>query len=203
MAEPHEPTEHSLLDDAQAFVLGTALCALGVHLLTHLGLITGQTAGLAVLLSYVTGLSFGLWFFVVNLPFYVLAWLRMGATFTVKSFVAVALLSVLAELIPRYFVIADLNVVAGALLAGGVIGMGLIVLFRHGASLGGIGVLALWLQDTTGVRAGWVQLGFDAALFAVAFLVLDPWIVAWSLAGAVVLNLIIAVNHRKDRYIGR
>ena len=31
-----------------------------------------------------------------------------------------------------------------------------------------------------------------------------PWQpVAWSLLGAVVTNLIIATNHRKDRYVAR
>jgi len=80
------PAPHTRIEDAQAFALGTAMCALGVTMLTHLGLITGQTAGLAVLVSYGTGLSFGLVFFCVNLPFYWLAWLRMGPRFTFKSF---------------------------------------------------------------------------------------------------------------------
>ncbi len=57
------PAPHTRIEDAQAFALGTAMCALGVTMLTHLGLITGQTAGLAVLVSYGTGLSFGLVFF--------------------------------------------------------------------------------------------------------------------------------------------
>jgi hypothetical protein len=31
-----------------------------------------------------------------------------------------------------------------------------------------------------------------------------PWtVVAWSVAGAAVLNGVIAVNHRRDRYIAR
>ncbi|PTX55834.1 putative 5xTM membrane YitT family protein [Litoreibacter ponti] len=198
-----KPIEHSLLEDAQAFVLGTSMCALGVAMLTHLGLITGQTAGLAVLLSYVTGWSFGAVFFVVNLPFYVLAWLQLGPRFTIKSFIAVALLSAISEIMPDHLSFAHLSPWLGALLIGASIGLGLIVLFRHGASLGGIGVLALFLQERAGIQAGWVQLGFDVALFAAAFAVVAPDIVAYSLAGAVVVNLIVAVNHRKDRYIGR
>ncbi len=203
ITEPHKSLQHSLTEDAMAFILGTAMCALGVLFLTHLGLITGQTAGLGVLLSYLTGWPFGWVFFVVNLPFYILAWLRMGPRFTVKSFIAVAMVSGFAELFPKLIALDTLNVPLGAALAGAMIGLGLIVLFRHGASLGGIGVLALYLQDKTGFRAGWTQLAFDAALFACAALVLDLWLVLWSLLGAVVVNLIIAVNHRKDRYIGR
>ncbi|UWQ16527.1 YitT family protein [Jannaschia sp. M317] len=201
--EPHRALRHSLLEDAQALILGTALCALGVQLLTADGLVTGQTAGLGVLLSYVTDWSFGLWFFLLNLPFYVLGWLRMGPVFVAKTVIAVTLVSVISALLPQALAIESLSPWVASALAGAVIGMGLIVIFRHGASLGGIGILALWVQERFGVQAGWVQLGFDALLFAGAALVLDPWLVAASLLGAVIVNLIIAVNHRRDRYIGR
>ena len=196
-------TPHSPLEDAQAFVLATSLCGFSLLMLTHLGLITGQTAGLAVLVSYMTGWAFGPVFFVINLPFYALAWLRMGPRFTIKSFVAVAMLSGVTTLLPGQVAFATLSPLIGALLAGAMAGLSLIVLFRHGASLGGIGVLALYLQDKTGFRAGWTQLAFDAVLFAAAFWVIGGAMVVYSLAGAVVTNLIIAVNHRPDRYTGR
>ncbi|MEM1274760.1 MAG: YitT family protein [Pseudomonadota bacterium] len=203
MAEPHKKLDHSLLEDAMAFALGTALVALGLQFLTHLGLITGQTAGLAVLISYITDWSFGAVFFVLNLPFYLLGLVQLGLRFTVKTAIAVALVSGLSEVFPLLISFENVNPVLGALLAGSTIGVGLLSIFRHGASLGGIGVLALWLQDRLGVQAGWVQLGFDAVLFAAAFLWLDPVMVGLSLLGAVVVNLIVAVNHRSDRYIGR
>ena len=196
-------TPHSPLEDAQAFVLATSLCGLSLLILTHLGLITGQTAGLAVLISYLTGWAFGPVFFVINLPFYALAWLRMGPRFTIKSFVAVAMLSLVTTFLPAHVAFASLTPLVGGLLAGAMAGLSLIVLFRHGASLGGIGVLALYLQDRTGFRAGWTQLAFDAVLFAAAFWVIGGAMVVYSLAGAVVTNLIIAVNHRPDRYTGR
>ena len=80
-------------------------------------------------------------------------------------------------------------------------GAGLLALFRHGGSLGGIGVAALFAQERFGVQAGYVQLGFDALLFAVAFAIFPFWIVVWSLLGAVIVNLVIAINHRRDRYV--
>ena len=142
-------------------------------------------------------------FFALNLPFWALAFWQMGLPFTVKSVIAVSLLSLFADLLPRVLEIGRVEPAVGALLAGGCIGLGLIVLFRHGASLGGVGVLALWLQETTGFRAGWTQLAFDTALFAPALVVLEPLLVAWSLLGAVTVNLFIAVNHRRDRYVAR
>jgi uncharacterized membrane-anchored protein YitT (DUF2179 family) len=80
-------------------------------------------------------------------------------------------------------------------------GSALLALFRHGASLGGIGIVALMLQDRLGWRAGWVQLGFDAVLFALAFLVIEVRLVLISFLGALVVNLVIAINHRRDRYV--
>ena len=194
---------HSLFEDALAFVTGTALCGLSLVMLTHLGLITGQTAGLGVLLSYMTGWGFGPVFFVINLPFYVLALMRMGVRFTLRSFVAVGLLSLMVEILPRYVSFATLDPLVGAILAGMLAGIGLIALFRHSASLGGVGVLALFIQDRTGFRAGWVQFIFDAVLFGAALFVLDPWMVLYSVIGAAVVNVTIALNHRTDRYIAR
>ncbi len=203
MAQPQVITPHSPIEDAQAFALGTAMAALGVTMLTHLGLITGQTAGLAVLVSYLTGWSFGPVFFVLNLPFYWLGWTRLGLRFVVKSLICVTLLSVMTEIFPLLIVFESLDPILGTLLIGAVIGLGLIAIFRHGGSLGGVGVLGLVIQDRTGFRAGYVQLIFDACLFVAAFLVMPTRLVIYSLAGAVVANLIIATNHRADRYTGR
>lgn len=197
-----DPKAHSALEDAQGIVFGSAMAALGIAILTHLGLVTGQTAGLAVLISYASGWAFAPVFFVVNLPFYWLGFRRFGLGFTVKTFLAVGLLSGFTWVAPGWISFARLDPVVGAVLFGLVSGAGLLALFRHGASLGGVGIVALWLQDRFGLRAGWVQLGFDAVLFAVAFWVLqDVWLVALSAVGALVVNLTIAINHRRDRYI--
>jgi uncharacterized membrane-anchored protein YitT (DUF2179 family) len=196
-----EPDRHSPTEDAQGLIYGATMAAFGITILTHLGLVTGQTAGLAVLIAYATGWGFGPVFFTLNLPFYIFGWLRMGTAFTVKTFIAVALLSALSVWLPGQVSFATLNPWVGAVLFGFLSGSALLALFRHGASLGGIGIVALMLQDRLGWRAGWVQLAFDAVLFALAFLVVPPKTVAISVLGAVVVNLVIAVNHRRDRYI--
>lgn len=201
MAEPRTDTGHTWLDDLQGISLGVFLAGIGVHLLTTLGLITGQTAGVAVILSYLTGYSFGLVFFLINIPFYVLAWRRLGVEFTVKSLLSVTALSVMTEIIPAGMVFSHLDPVLGAVTFGALTGVALLALFRHNGSLGGLGVVALLIQDTTGFRAGWVQLIFDGLVFGAAFLLFPPQVVLYSLLGAVVLNLIIAINHRRDRYI--
>lgn len=198
-----DPARHTLLEDTQGLIVGTLLAALSIRFLQAADLVTGQMAGLSLIVAYASGQAFGPVFFVLNLPFWWLAWRRVGAAFTLKTFAAVALLSVFNMLLPLGVDLGPVHPAAAALLAGVTAGAGLLVLFRHGASLGGVGIVAFWLQDTRGLRAGWVQLGFDAVVFALALAVIAPVTVAWSLLGAAVLNLIVATNHRRDRYIAR
>ena len=192
---------HSVLEDSQAVAAGSMLASLGVLLLSSAGLLTGGTAGVAFLLHYATDLSFGLIFFVVNLPFYWIAYRRLGIAFCIKTFLAIAATSALTEVLPGAIGLQHLDPLVVAIFGGLLIGTGMLVLFRHRASLGGFGILALYLQDRFGWRAGLIQLGFDSCVLALSFLVAAPFIIFCSVVGAVVLNLTLAINHRRDRYI--
>lgn len=195
--DPHRPHE-----DVMAMLVGTLFVALGVSFYTQAMLLTGSTAGLAFLLQYATGWRFGIGFFLINLPFYWLAVRRMGWSFTLRTFVAIALVSVFSELTAGWIRIEWLQPLYAALMGGSLIGIGMLVLFRHRTSLGGINILALFLQGRYGWRAGYVQLGIDALIMLVALLVLPVERVGLSVLGAVALNLIIALNHKPGRYMG-
>lgn len=194
---------HSILEDLQGVAAGSMLAALGVTLLASAHLLIGGTAGLGFLLRYSSGFSFGTVFFVLNLPFYWLAYRRLGLAFTLKTFLAVALTSVLTEFLPGLILIVDIDPLIAALFGGLLIGTGMLALFRHRASLGGFGILALYLQDKFGWRAGFVQLGLDAVVLALSFFVASPFIIICSIVAALTLNLTLAINHRTDRYIVR
>lgn len=197
-----EGQQHTLVEDGIALILGTLFVSLGVTLYSHAILLTGSTAGLAFLLQYTSNWSFGPIFFLLNLPFYALAIAKMGWKFTLKTFVAVALLSVFAEMMPQWVVFEQLNAAYAAILGGCLFGVGILMLFRHRASLGGINILALYVQDRFGVRAGTLQMGVDAVILAMAFAVL-PWPqVLLSVLGAGSMNLILTINHKPGRYVG-
>ena len=193
---------HPLWEDALALLLGTAMVALGIAFYSHAGLLTGGTVGLAFLLKYVAGWPFGLVFFTLNIPFYLLAIWRMGWSFTLRTIIAVGLVSLLAELTPNWIRFAELNIYYAALFGGFAMGIGLLMLFRHRASLGGVNILALFLQERFGVRAGTFQMGIDALIVLAAVFIVPPEKVALSVLGAVALNLVLAINHRSDRYMG-
>lgn len=200
-AVPVPPGRHKPHEDIQALLTGTLFVALGVVMFRHTGLITGGTAGLAFLLHYATGWNFSLVFFAINLPFYGLAFQRMGWVFTLKTFAAVALLAVFVQWVPQGITFAALSTGFAAVTGGLLMGAGMLMLFRHRASLGGFNVLVLYLQERFGWRAGHVQMAFDCAIVLAAMAVVDWSQILWSVLGAVVLNMTLAINHRPGRYM--
>ncbi|MFM2057593.1 MAG: hypothetical protein RLY71_1978, partial [Pseudomonadota bacterium] len=197
------PPRHTLFEDAQALLTGTLLIALAVLMYRHAGLLSGGTAGLAFLAHYASGWAFGALFFVINLPFYWVAWRHMGRAFTLKTLVAVLLLSLLTELLPHWLSFQTLQPLLAAVLGGMLMGTGFLILFRHRASLGGVGIVALVLQEQRGWRAGHVQMAIDAAIVAGAFVLVEPLRVLCSILGALALNMVLAINHRPGRYIAQ
>ena len=196
-----DPTRHSLIEDTQGIAFGICMAAVGMHILTFMGFVAGQTTGVAALIAYGFGLPFPAVYFAVSVPFLWFGWRRMGARFAVKTLIAVGALSALTAILPQWLGFSHIHPAFAAVLFGILFGIAALAVVRHGGSFGGISILWLMLQDRTGFPAGYAQLIFDAVLFAVAALVLDSATLGWSFAGAVVFNLFLAINHRKDRYI--
>jgi uncharacterized membrane-anchored protein YitT (DUF2179 family) len=202
MERPDPAERHSLFEDAQAIVTACAFFSLGLTLLGSAGLLMGGTPGIALLVSRVTGFPFGPVYVAVNLPFFWLGVRVLGWRFTLKTFAAIALLAFATEELPHVLQLGPVAPLYAAAMGGALAGVGLLMLFRHEASLGGLNILAIHLQRRFGVRAGVFQLSVDAAIVFASFFVVSPATLALSVAGAVALNLVLAVNHRPGRYMG-
>ncbi|OYU49661.1 MAG: hypothetical protein CFE31_04720 [Rhizobiales bacterium PAR1] len=195
-------SRHALYEDALAILMATLFVAMGVALYSRAALVTGGTAGLGLLVHHATGLGFWLVFSALNLPFYVLAIIRIGWMFALRTFAAVTLVALFTRFMPGWIEIGHLNPIFASILGGGLMGTGLLMLFRHRSALGGINILAMLLEEKSGIRAGYFQLGVDLAILLASFLVLKPEGLLLSALGAIVVNMILAINHRPGRYLG-
>ena len=141
------------------------------------------------------------------MPFALLAVWRRGWSFTIRTVISIVLVSAWAPVHAALFPIVQIEpwygTLAGNLLAGNLLaGVGVLILFRHRSSIGGINIIGLEVQDRTGFRAGWTMMIFDLVIILSALLVV-PWQnVVMSAVGAVLLNLVLALNHRPGRYLG-
>lgn len=195
--------KHSLMEDAQAIIIATLLASLGVSLFKTTGLLIGGTAGLSFLGQYATYFSFSQIFFVINLPFYLLAYKQLGWKFTLKTFIAVLLLSIFVEFTPTFITIEFLDPIYSAVVGGLLIGFGLLMLFRHGASLGGLMILAQYLSQKYNVSIGKFQMSVDFVVLLLAIFIVDWQAILLSIIGATACNLILVINHKPGRYSGK
>jgi uncharacterized membrane-anchored protein YitT (DUF2179 family) len=192
---------HSLFDDVQAILLASLFMSFGVALFTQQEFLIGGTAGVAFLGSYASSWSFGQLFFVINIPFYGLALWRLGWFFTLKTFFAVGLVSILSDWIPLWIVIDSSIPLFAAIFGGSMMGAGLLMLFRHKASLGGLNILSLYLSKYHNVNAGRFQMVMDVIIIILAIYIVDIWATIYSVIAAICMNAVLAINFKKGRYL--
>lgn len=198
---------HAVWEDLFGMATGVILVSLGLHALGIARLVTGGTAGLSLLLAQGTGMGFGLLFLLVNLPFFILAIRRKGWVFSAKSAVSIVAVSALASLhehfLPTLPLLEDAaGGVYAAILGNLLAGTGLLILFRHGSSLGGFNIVALIAQEQFGWRAGYVQMVLDLCVVLGALFVVPVSHVLISALGAALLNVVLVLNHKPGRYTG-
>ncbi|MBP2699055.1 YitT family protein [Photobacterium lucens] len=193
-------SKHPLHENLIAILTGTFIVAQGIFFLQQSQLLTGGTTGLALLLAHFVDISFGKLYFLMNCPFYLMAWFRMGRSFAITSILSGALVSLMVDNMHYVLTISWLNPVYCAVIGGLLMGLGMLILFRHHTSLGGFNVLVLFIQDKFGISAGKIQMSIDISILVASFFFVSPTILLLSILGAVMLNLVLAMNYKPGRY---
>lgn len=191
---------HSAAEDILGLLIGTFMAAMGLYLLEQAEAVSGGTAGLALLLTFGTPLSLAWLFFLVNIPFFALAVWRKGWRFTLRTILAVGVVSVFTAVCEQFFPVPEMNQIFGVVAGNVLVGVALLAVFRHGGTLGGFNIVAVIAQEHFNLRAGYVQMALDLSVILLAFTVIAPQNVLLSAGGAVIMNLILAFNHRPGRY---
>ncbi len=192
--------KHTTKEDWIAIITGTCLISQGICFLQAAHILTGGAAGLALLLHHLLPFSFGTLFFIINCPFYLLGWHRFGWRFAVNTIISGALVAVISDHLPLLVSLDDANPVYCALMGGLLMGLGLLILFRHRSSMGGFNILCLYIQDKFAISVGKTQLGIDASILLASFFFVDLTTIAVSVLSATTLNLVLAMNHKPERY---
>lgn len=186
-----------LLITAGAIVFGIGLKTIAIP---H-GFITGGISGLALLLYYVSGLlSPGLWYLIVNIPIFLIGWVRVSRRFFLYSLYGMAALSMAIDVIGFTLPIKEPIL---AVLAGGVLmGAGTGIILHSLGSAGGMDIVAIILNQKFNVRMGTFYFAFNIVLFAFSFGFLDADLVLYSLFMSFIssqtLDYVLAIfNQRK------
>ena len=100
----------------------------------------GGVTGIAEVLSDVTGISVGLLSFLINLPLFLVGFHRVGWRFALRSFIAMTILSASIDLLPMRDPTGEM--LLASLFGGALMGVGLGMVVRAGATTGGTDMAA-------------------------------------------------------------
>lgn len=193
---------HNAADDAYGLFIGILFAAMGISLLARGGMITGGIAGMALLGSLISGYAPAPLVPLINIPFILFSCYAMGKTFGLKSALVSVAIGAAISAISHCIEVSSIDNGFAAIAGGTFLGMGILCLARHNASMGGTSALTLWIQRRHGINAGKTQLAFDLLLFCVAAAYLPLAKILWSALGTLAMNAMLIAWHKPGRYRG-
>ena len=118
-------------------ILGTMIMSIGIALfLLPNKLSSGGFTGIATILYYLFNWKVGTVILLLNIPFFILAFIRIGKEFVFKSVFAVVFLSIFIDFFEKYEALTTDKVLA-SIYGGILIGIGTSLILKAAASTGG------------------------------------------------------------------
>lgn len=136
--------------------IGAAFIAIGINLfLLPNKMTTGGASGIATVLYYVFNIPMGVTTLVINIPLFIIAILKLGKSFTIKTIISTVLLSVFLEIfkLTELSLTLNLDLIISCILGGITVGIGLSLTFKAGASSGGSDLLANIIYKITKIES--------------------------------------------------
>jgi len=136
-------------------------------------ILDGGVVGISMIISQLSGLPLGILTIVLNIPFMILGYKRLGKRFLIKAIYAMVIFSVFLGVFEHMKAVTEqeiLVVVFGGVLLG--VGVGLIL--RHGGCLDGTEIVAMLLSQRTEFSVGQIVLFFNIVIYSVAGFLFGP-----------------------------
>lgn len=148
-------------------LFGNTIYAFGVvAFILPMDLITGGTTGLGLIADHYFGVPVEAFAAVFNILMFVIAWLMLGTAFAMTTMVSSFYYPVILGILQKVDVLKTLteDPMLGTIFAGLLIGVGIGVVIRAGASTGGVDIPPLVLNKKFGIP---VSVGLYACDFAI------------------------------------
>ena len=163
-----------------SFVL--ALAVVGFFLPNHM--VTGGTAGLALLLHYITPFTIGSLIALINLPLLVLGSRYLGKMFAIRTVITIVLISLFIDFLAQIIKLEPfiLDTILSSIFGGIFIGLGLALVIKGNSSAGGSTIIAKIISSKTEIKPAQVILVIDTIIILSALFILDDRAkILWSI----------------------
>lgn len=163
-----------------------AAFALEVFLVPN-NIIDGGIVGVSIILSYLTKINLGLLIFVINIPFFFLAFNKIGKKFVIQTFYAIGMLSLAVNFLTVHHLPTTHDLLLATVFGGIALGTGVGLVLKNEGSLDGTEIMSLVLSKKFGFSVGEWIMTFNIFIYGASGLVFG-----WNKAMYAVLTYFIA-----------
>ncbi len=163
-----------------------AAFALEIFLVPN-NIIDGGIVGVSIITSYLTKINLGLLVFVINIPFFFLAFNKIGKKFVVQTFYAIGMLSLFLNFFNTHQHPVSHDLLLSTVFGGIILGTGVGLVLKHEGSLDGTEIMSLVLSKKFGFSVGEWIMTFNIFIYGASGLVFG-----WNKAMYAVLTYFIA-----------
>lgn len=159
--------------------------------------------GLAQLINSLLGkfspiqLSTALLLFLLNVPMFIIAWRQIGHRFTVFTFIAVALSSIMIKVVAPEGLTHD--PIICAIFGGAVNGFGTGTALKNGISTGGLDIIGIVLRRKTGRSIGTINMAFNSIIVIAAGFIYGWPYAFYSALGLLVNGRVIDMTYTRQQ----
>ena len=129
-------------------------------------IIDGGVIGISMIVSHITKWNLGLLILILNTPFIIMAFKKMGGKFVVQTAFANIILAVFLNIFHHYKVTHDL--LLATVFGGIILGLGVGIILKHEGSLDGTEMLSLVVSKKFGCSVGEFIMGINVFIYLVA-----------------------------------
>ncbi|WP_414049361.1 YitT family protein [Macrococcus animalis] len=179
-------------------ILYTIIGSIIVGISYNLFLLPGQIAaggisGLSTILNKVMGTDPAMIQFVFNIPIFIIGWLTLGKSFSLKTVIATFIVPITIFLTASLVDKGTKDALLASLYGGIVLGIGLGLVYRGNGSTGGTATLAQIVKKYTGLSSGFCQLIVDAFVVILSAFVFNFELALYALISIYVTSKVIDI----------
>lgn len=209
----------NILIEYLCILAGTTLMAIATNIFYESNdIVTGGITGLSIVIQYLSGKFFGfaipLWMttIVLNIPLLILGMRANGRKFIFRTIISIILLSIMLYL-TKGFEVKDFDMTISSIYGGLLIGIGLGLVFRSGATTGGTDLSAsiinskhkqipiatiMFSIDAFVIASGFFTFGAKKAMYAIIAEFITSRILDMMLEGFIFSKSVFIISEKTD-----
>ncbi len=130
-------------------------------------IIDGGIIGVSIILAHITKYNLGLLIFILNMPFILLAFNKIGKKFVLQTFYAIGILSLGTNFFHHIENVTN-DLLLATVFGGIILGLGVGIVLKNEGSMDGTEIMSLVLSKKFGFSIGEIIMGFNVIIYAAA-----------------------------------